>query len=377
MKVTVLQSELSDALRRLDLLNKGAASVSSINYCRMEAKENSVFLYGFDLEKRAWIRINADIDEEGELFTHTRRTFGVVRAITENMVQIESHGEKGVRVTSGKSNYNLYGISKEDAHDNFYFDAPDKGEISISAGTFSKLLTLGGYAYGDEKTRKELSTVCISCQDGVLTAITGEGGARAVIATIPVNSEESFTKTLHHSYIDMASRTLDGVQGNVSLSVTNSEIWCKCTDLAFSSRFMEFAYPIDAIKALVASNPQDITFYVGKEVLSGICNRLRAIAEQKSPKIDLAVSETLVDVTSASGDGEALESFDVSGAGNGRLRIRLEHLEDAFGACPSGVIGVSFIDSTHGLRLFVPEEEASSISYVAFLGTYKISPTKT
>jgi DNA polymerase-3 subunit beta len=114
MKIICNKSKLSEAVAAVSRAVLKAASIPSLEGIYMDAKEDAVTMYGYNLEMAIRTKIEANVQESGKTCIPAKLLSEIINKMPDKDVSIETEGKEIVRIRSGKSKYKVTGYKPDE-----------------------------------------------------------------------------------------------------------------------------------------------------------------------------------------------------------------------------------------------------------------------
>ena len=233
MEFVIKQSVLKEELGFVQGIVEKKTTIPVLSNILIESVgENTIRIVGTDLDVTIRCDAEADIKKSGAMCIQARKLFDIVRLLDDADVHFTKDENEWVKMTCGKSNFRLAGVSK----DNFpevpsFKSAPMK----LSAEIFNHFINNTAFAITNEQSRFTLSGAKFMIDGDTARMVTTDGHRLAFIekhlsenaqteamdALIPkkalmeltkiardANGDVSFGEDANHIYFEVEGRLL-------------------------------------------------------------------------------------------------------------------------------------------------------------------------
>ena len=179
MEFVIKQSVLKDELGFVQGIVEKKTTIPVLSNILIESVgENTIRIVGTDLDVTIRCDAEADIKKSGAMCIQARKLFDIVRLLDDTDVHFTKDENEWVKMTCGKSNFRLAGVSK----DNFpevpsFKSAPMK----LSADIFNHFINNTAFAITNEQSRFTLSGAKFMIDGNMARMVTTDGHRLAFI----------------------------------------------------------------------------------------------------------------------------------------------------------------------------------------------------
>jgi DNA polymerase-3 subunit beta len=228
-----------------------------------------------------------------------------------------------------------------------YFEIPQKDLLDMINQTI--------FAVSDDETRYYMNGVYLENTDSHLIMVATDG-RRLSYTTKEVNATvESFEGVIIPPKVLSLVKRLASGEGNLSLSVTNKNIFFKFDNQKLVSNLIEGQFPN---YNRVIPESQDYTIVVDRAELLEALNRVSLLVEQKSRRIFLTVNENNILLHSEESEiGIAREEIPCTYEGpETSLALNYLFLVEPLRVIEEETVSIKFTDSKKAISLLPPDD---------------------
>lgn len=179
MKIQIYKDDLLNNLQILNNIIGPKNSLPILSNILLDTKDTKLQLIATDLDIGILINTPIDIQEQGAITMPARRFFEITRDLPEGNINISVKKNNMVTIESGKCQFKLIGLPKEDFPKLPEFE--NKKVITINQSMFKEILNLAYFAISRDETRYVLNGVLFEVKQGVLRIVATDGRRLAVV----------------------------------------------------------------------------------------------------------------------------------------------------------------------------------------------------
>ena len=312
MKVTVSRSLLSDALRKVQGLASGKATVPNLSNVKIEAADKKIKFTTTDLDLSVVSEITCNVIEDGSVTLPAKLLCDAISRAAEGDVSIEvNEADCKAIIKAGSSVFRITGLPAVDFPTLPMVDG-DATEFTLPQDVLRTMVRRTAYAMSLDDTRRILKGVHFVFGDGFLTCVATDG-RRLALAEYhpdePYKFEVAFT--LPAKTVLEMNRNL-GVTGNISFKMCKTQIMATLDNgIVFYSKLLEDLFP--NYKQVIPQN-NDKLVEIDRAMLIAAIDRVGIFSEAHSMKFDIENGEMKLKSSTETGNGE--ESVPVKYDGN-------------------------------------------------------------
>lgn len=176
MKIRITKANFISALKDAVEVAEARTTVPILQHVLLEAN-GSLRVSATDLELSLVKEVNAETGDCGSICLPARKLFQIVKELEEAEIILEKQNNDWVSLESGKSEYRLAGLSKEDFP---LLEIAKKMEGNVSSNTLTTALAHVAYSCAKDNSRAYLNGVYVGQEELVAT-----DGCRLARATVP------------------------------------------------------------------------------------------------------------------------------------------------------------------------------------------------
>jgi len=151
MRFTCLKGDLAQAIVNVQRAVPAKAAMPVLEGLLMKAEDNRIWISAYDLELGITTSVEATVMEEGEVVVSARLFSEIIRKLPEDMVSVETDDRLITYITSGKTDYQIVGMSSAEFPDLPVFEKVDT--VEMKAGVFREMIRQTVFAVSDNNSK--------------------------------------------------------------------------------------------------------------------------------------------------------------------------------------------------------------------------------
>lgn len=334
LKILIEKQDLLNLLSRAQNIVEKRNTMPVLINVLLEALKDSVKIFATNLEVSLTAEASAKVKEPGKVAVSAKNLFDIVKELPDGQVELSKGQNNWLRITQGKSVFNLVGISPDEYP--VFPSHTTKDFMEIDAKTFTDMISKTIYSVSTDETRYHLNGVYFErplgqkksgylmvATDGHRLSIVnhmnsdGADGSEGVI--IPRKGLSEIYKLLEN-YDDTFRMAIEGAQ---LIVVKDTSV--------LMIRLIEGKYP--NYKQLIPQNlGEKVT--IGREELLSSLKRVSLLSNQKSKGVTLSFANNLLEITSNNPElGDAREEIAVNYQGKSlKIGFNAKYIMDVLNA---------------------------------------------
>jgi DNA polymerase-3 subunit beta len=247
MRVICGKEELSKGIQTISPVASSKSTLPVLSNFLLETEEGKIKLSSTDLEIAVKCYIKGEILEEGGITIPAKRFSDIIKELpSENEINIRSDETNQINITSGKSKFNLMGISKNEYPVIPAF--PSENNFTIKREFFASILKKTVFAVSKDTQRYVLNGVYFILEENILKMVATDGRRLAYAVTNDVKGIKPQTKIkviVPTKAITDILRLLssDIKTEDIKIGITGNQIALEIEDITFLSTLIEGIFP--------------------------------------------------------------------------------------------------------------------------------------
>ena len=301
MKYSVLTSDFSSVV--FSLLSAVTAKTSDEIVSGIFIKSlgnNSIELRAYNFEFCIHKRIEAQVDEEGEILVNAKLLAESLRRFRNDITKIETDENNNIVINNGRTNIKCSGLNAKEFPESFIVDEEKKVSVKMKGEDFKNLISSVSYAtmqgganivYGGVKVEVKDKKITFAAVDGFRLAIKKSG----------IDSSEEFSFICPVRTLNEVAKFIKDEDDIVEIINDNKNILFKINDFdiygtLIASEFIDYEKIIPLGKQdEVTSATVNVGSFINSVETAGI-----VVQERTKEAIRLSVSGTVGELSSAS-----------------------------------------------------------------------------
>ena len=322
MEFKINSTDLLKALSHIHGIVEVRHTLPILSNIILEAKDDKLILSSTNLDIYCSDKIKAEVLQSGEVSVSAVTFFEIIKRLPSGseVLMIMEEGENEIRLTCGRSKFNLSTLKTDD------FPIISDNDLStnfvLSADELIRIIDKTKFAVSNEETRYYLNGIFLHKAERnsiqFLRAVATDGHRLAQYdIPLPQGAEDITGIIIPKKTIYELRKVLDDANGDVSVSLNENKIKFSFNDLKVVSKVIDGTFP-DYTKVIPQKN--DKNFKTNNSDLKNAIDRVSAVAaneESKSKAIKFCIENNLLSLSVESqSKGSANEMIDVNYSGD-------------------------------------------------------------
>jgi DNA polymerase-3 subunit beta len=311
MKLKIKKDEILKGLQRIQGVVDKKNTMPILANMLLVADGKGIEIIATDLEIGLRGRYAAEVEQPGTVTVSAKKMFEIVRELPEESIQIRVEEGNWVKVTSGRSQFKLVGLPKEE-----YPSMPDvaeEGMITIAGDALREMIKKTLYAAGENDARYVLNGLFVQLtpsKGGTNIRMVGTDGHRLSMIDRIVDAKHREESVIIPKKAMMELRRLleeDSDQQGFQIGFSKNHALFKRDGLVMVSKLIDGNYP-NYQQVLPAQSGKMIA--VSKDQIMHAVKRVSILSREKTNAVKLQLEKnTLLLSTSNPEVGEANEEL--------------------------------------------------------------------
>ena len=322
MEFKINSTDLLKALSHIHGIVEVRHTLPILSNIILEAKDDKLILSSTNLDIYCSDKIKAEVLQSGEVSVSAVTFFEIIKRLPSGseVLMIMEEGENEIRLTCGRSKFNLSTLKTDDFP--IISDSDLSTNFVLSADELIRIIDKTKFAVSNEETRYYLNGIFLHKAERnsiqFLRAVATDGHRLAQYdIPLPQGAEDITGIIIPKKTIYELRKVLDDANGDVSVSLNENKIKFSFNDLKVVSKVIDGTFP-DYTKVIPQKN--DKNFKTNNSDLKNAIDRVSAVAaneESKSKAIKFCVENNSLSLSVESQTkGSANEMIDVNYSGD-------------------------------------------------------------
>jgi DNA polymerase III subunit beta len=305
MEFIIKQSVLKEELGFVQGIVEKKSTIPVLSNILIESVgENEVRFVGTDLDVTIRCDAEAEIKQAGAMCVQARKLFDIVRLLDDADVHFTKEENEWVKLTCGKSNFRLAGVSK----DNFP-EVPSFKSVpmKLSAEIFNHFINNTAFAITNEQSRFTLSGAKFMIADGTAKMVTTDGHRLAYIEKqLPEASNADTMDALipKKALMELVKIARD-TNGEISFGEDPNHIYFEVEGRLLITRKLSGSFPN---YEMVIPKDNDKTAVFEAEEMKNAIRRVALMADERTRSVKFTIRTGEIEIgAQSSEEGEAHE----------------------------------------------------------------------
>ena len=322
MEFKINSTDLLKALSHIHGIVEVRHTLPILSNIILEAKDDKLILSSTNLDIYCSDKIKAEVLQSGEVSVSAVTFFEIIKRLPSGseVLMIMEEGENEIRLTCGRSKFNLSTLKTDDFP--IISDSDLSTNFVLSADELIRVIDKTKFAVSNEETRYYLNGIFLHKAERnsiqFLRAVATDGHRLAQYdIPLPQGAEDITGIIIPKKTIYELRKVLDDANGDVSVSLNENKIKFSFNDLKVVSKVIDGTFP-DYTKVIPQKN--DKNFKTNNSDLKNAIDRVSAVAaneESKSKAIKFCIENNSLSLSVESqSKGSANEMIDVNYGGD-------------------------------------------------------------
>jgi DNA polymerase-3 subunit beta len=322
MEFKINSTDLLKALSHIHGIVEVRHTLPILSNIILEAKDDKLILSSTNLDIYCSDKIKAEVLQSGEVSVSAVTFFEIIKRLPfgSEVLMIMEEGENEIRLTCGRSKFNLSTLKTDDFP--IISDSDLSTNFVLSADELIRIIDKTKFAVSNEETRYYLNGIFLHKAERnsiqFLRAVATDGHRLAQYdIPLPQGAEDITGIIIPKKTIYELRKVLDDANGDVSVSLNENKIKFSFNDLKVVSKVIDGTFP-DYTKVIPQKN--DKNFKTNNSDLKNAIDRVSAVAaneESKSKAIKFCIENNSLSLSVESqSKGSANEMIDVNYSGD-------------------------------------------------------------
>jgi len=322
MEFKINSTDLLKALSHIHGIVEVRHTLPILSNIILEAKDDKLILSSTNLDIYCSDKIKAEVLQSGEVSVSAVTFFEIIKRLPSGseVLMIMEEGENEIRLTCGRSKFNLSTLKTDDFP--IISDSDLSTNFVLSADELIRIIDKTKFAVSNEETRYYLNGIFLHKAERnsiqFLRAVATDGHRLAQYdIPLPQGAEDITGIIIPKKTIYELRKVLDDANGDVSVSLNENKIKFSFNDLKVVSKVIDGTFP-DYTKVIPQKN--DKNFKTNNSDLKNAIDRVSAVAaneESKSKAIKFCVENNSLSLSvEGQTKGSANEMIDVNYSGD-------------------------------------------------------------
>lgn len=288
MKLSIERNTLLKALGHVQNVVERRNTIPILSNVLMNTEANSLTLIATDLDIEVSEGAKADIIAPGQVTAPAHTLYDIVRKLPDgSQVVLQVNSEDRLDIDAGRSHFTLPLLPAGDfpkmTADDFthHFDLPTEG--------LRRLIDKTRFAISTEETRYYLNGIYMHDNNGVLRCVATDGHRLALAeADLPSGANGLPGVIIARKTVAEIRRLVDGVDGNVKISVSEAKIRFMVDSAVLTSKLIDGTFP-DYERVIPKGNTKELT--IDNKIFAGAVDRVATISAEKTRSVKLSLDK--------------------------------------------------------------------------------------
>ena len=306
MEFTIGQSVLKEELGFIQGVVERKSTIPVLSNILIESLgERSIRIVGTDLDVTIRCDAEADIKKSGSMCIQARKLFDIVRTLDGGEVHFKKEDNEWVRMTTGRANFRLAGVSREQ-----YPEIPifKSAPLKLSADIFNYFIQNTSFAITNEQSRFTLSGAKFMLSDGKARMVTTDGHRLAFVEKVldsGSNTDAVMDALIPKKALLELVKISRDADGDVSFGEDQNHIYFEVDGRLLITRKLSGTFP-NYEMIMPKDKDKVVTFDLAE--MKNAVRRISLMADERNRSIRMTIREGEVEISAQSSEeGEGTE----------------------------------------------------------------------
>ena len=313
MEFVIKQSVLKEELGFVQGIVEKKSTIPVLSNILIESiGENNIRIVGTDLDVTIRCEAEADIKKAGSMCIQARKLFDIVRLLSDSDVHFTKDENEWVKLTCGKSNFRLAGISREQ-----FPEVPNfkSAPMKLAADIFNNFIHNTAFAITNEQSRFTLSGAKFMIDGATARMVTTDGHRLAFIEKkLNTEATDAMDALIPKKALMELTKIARDAKGEVSFGEDPNHIYFEVDGRLLITRKLSGTFPN---YEMVIPKDNDKRAIFDAEEMKNAIRRVSLMADERTRSVKMTIRPNEIEIgAQSSEEGEASEKVaaDYTGA---------------------------------------------------------------
>lgn len=306
MIFTCNKQDLQDAILIAQKAITGKSTLPILEGILLKAEGNTLTLIGSDKDISIETKLNADIQQPGDIVIDSKIFGEIIRKLPNDRVTIETLDNNTVQITCLKSVFNIVHM---DADQFPALPMINENQIfSIPQSTLKNMIKGTSFAITQDESRPILQGILFEVKDGLLNLVALDG-YRLAVRTEQLDTNNSINAVIPGKTLIEVAKILEDSDENVNITFTTNHILFSLEKTKVISRLLEGEYI--KYNSLLPQEHKLLVNVMRQDLQNGIERASLMSNDSNSNLIKLSIEPDTIIITSNSQLGKVREEVTI------------------------------------------------------------------
>lgn len=236
MKFTCSKSKLQEAISIAQKAVTGKSPMPILQGIYISAKDHTLTLIGSDIDLSIETKVEADIEEEGNIVVDSKIFGEIIRKLPNSSVNVSTTENNSIEIICEKSKFDLIHMDAEEfpnlpkINENMIFSIPQKTLKNMIKGTI--------FAIAQDETRPILTGILFEVREQKLNLVALDG-YRLALRGNNIDNENTINAVIPGKTFNEVSKILGEEDESVNITFTPNHILFNLGETKIISRLLE------------------------------------------------------------------------------------------------------------------------------------------
>lgn len=243
MKVICPRNNLNTALSAAMRAVPNNSPIPILEYLLVEAKNDKLFITGYDNEIAIEYNIECDVINEGKVLVNGERFSDIIKHLSDDVVSISTDNANAgnMNIECGTSFINIV-IRQTDSYPSLPSFTAEQKALEMPQHLFREMINQTAYAASDDKDRGIMQGVKITAKDKTLVLVGIDGYRIALRREHFEDDLPQMDFVIPKKALIEISRIIEDSENTISIQPANNFVFFETTRIKVVSRLLEGEY---------------------------------------------------------------------------------------------------------------------------------------
>lgn len=348
MKVKIVKNDLLSLISKTQNIVEKRNTMPVLINVLLDAQKDRLKVFATNLEVSLTNEMKAEVIAPGKVAVSAKNLFDIIKEMPDGIIQLEKQENNWLKLTQGKSVFNIVGISPEEYP--VFPTHATKDFMEIDAAILADMIGKTIYSVSSDETRYHLNGVYFEKKMGgasgssfLMVATDGHRLSLVNRENTGPDSKLSEGVIIPRKGLAEIYKLLETVQGKFKMAIEGSQLVVMHDSTVLMVRLIEGKYP--NYRQLIPQNLSEKVLVKRADLLSSL-KRVSLLSNQKSKGVTFNFTNGRLEISSNNPElGDAKEEIEVSYKGNGlKIGFNAKYIIDVLTSMDDDQISIDLKD---------------------------------
>ncbi len=348
MKVSIKKSDLLNLISKTQNIVEKRNTMPVLINVLLDAQKDRLKVFATNLEVSLTDEIKADVTTPGKVAVSAKSLFDIIKEMPDGMIQLVKQENNWLKLTQGKSVFNIVGISPEEYP--VFPTHATKEFMEIEASVLADMIGKTIYSVSSDETRYHLNGVYFEKKLGGSSGssflmVATDGHRLSLVNRENKGPDSKITEgvIIPRKGLSEIYKLLENVEGKFKMAIEGSQLIVMHNSTVLMVRLIEGKYP--NYRQLIPQNLNEHVLVKRSDLLSSL-KRVSLLSNQKSKGVTFNFTDGRLEISSNNPElGDAKEEIEVAYKGSGlKIGFNAKYIIDVLNSMEDEEISIDLKD---------------------------------